>query len=38
MLSTENVVPVDDGVIALFLPRVMFYAPLMINAALFRPG
>jgi hypothetical protein len=32
MLSTENVVPDDHGVIAPFPPHVMFYAPFMTNA------
>jgi hypothetical protein len=32
MLSTENVVPDDHGVIAHFPPHVMFYAPFMTNA------
>jgi hypothetical protein len=32
MLSTENVVPDDKGVIAPFPPHVMFYAPFMTNA------
>ena len=31
-LSTENVVPDDNGVIAPFSPYVMFYAPFMTNA------
>jgi hypothetical protein len=32
MLSTENVVPDDNGTIAPFPPHVMFYAPFMTNA------
>lgn len=32
MLSTENVVPDDKGVIAPFPPHVMVYAPFMTNA------
>jgi hypothetical protein len=32
MLSTENVVPDDHGVVAPFPPHVMFYAPFMTNA------
>jgi hypothetical protein len=32
MLSTENVVPNDHGVIAPFPPHVMFYAPFITNA------
>ncbi|MBV8744439.1 MAG: hypothetical protein JO134_05300 [Xanthobacteraceae bacterium] len=32
MLSTENVVPDDHGVIAPFPPHVMFYAPFLTNA------
>jgi hypothetical protein len=32
MLSTENVVPDDKGVVAPFPPHVMFYAPFMTNA------
>lgn len=32
MLSTENVVPDDHGVIAPFPPHVMFYAPFFTNA------
>lgn len=32
MLSTENVVPDDKGVIAPFPPHVMFYAPYVTNA------
>ncbi len=32
MLSTENVVPDDKGVIAPFPPHVMFYAPFLTNA------
>jgi hypothetical protein len=31
MLSTENVVPDDHGVIAPFPPHVMFYAPFLTN-------
>src|ERR1700692_589809 len=34
MLSTENVVPGDKGVVALFPPHVMFYAPYLTNADL----
>jgi hypothetical protein len=32
MLSTENVVPNEHGVIAHFPPHLMFYAPFMTNA------
>lgn len=32
MLSTENVVPDDHGVVGHFPPHVMFYAPFMSNA------
>jgi hypothetical protein len=32
MLSTDNVVPDDHGVIAPFPPHVMFYAPFVTNA------
>jgi hypothetical protein len=32
MLSTENVVPDDHGIIAPFPPHLMFYAPFMTNA------
>lgn len=32
MLSTENVVPDDHGVVAHFPPHVMFYAPFTTNA------
>lgn len=32
MLSTENVVPDDRGVVAPFPPHVMFYGPFMTNA------
>ena len=39
MLSTENVVPVDDkGTIASFPPHVMFYAPYLTNADLGSDG
>ena len=38
MLSTENVVPDDKGVIAPFPPHVMFYAPFMTNADLGSEG
>src|SRR6202051_2574350 len=34
MLSTENVVPDDKGVVAPFPPHVMFYAPYLTNADL----
>ncbi len=32
MLSTENLVPDDNGVVAPFPPHVMFYAPYITNA------
>jgi len=32
MLSTENVVPDDNGVIAPFPPHITFYAPFLTNA------
>jgi hypothetical protein len=32
MLSTENLVPDDNGVVAPFPPHVMFYAPYLTNA------
>ncbi len=32
MLSTENLVPDDNGVVGSFPPHVMFYAPYMTNA------
>lgn len=32
MLSTENVVPDDHGIVAPFPPHLMFYAPFMTNA------
>lgn len=39
MLSTENLVPVDDqGTIAPFPPHVMFYAPYLTNADLGSDG
>ncbi len=38
MLSTENVVPDDNGVIAPFPPHVMFYAPFMTNAEIGSEG
>jgi hypothetical protein len=34
MLSTENVVPDDRGVVGHFPPHVMFYAPYLTNAEL----
>lgn len=34
MLSTENMVPDDKGVVAHFPPHVMFYAPYLTNAEL----
>ena len=34
MLSTENVVPNDKGVVAPFPPHVMFYVPYLTNAEL----
>jgi hypothetical protein len=37
MLSTKNVVPDDNGVVAPF-PHVMFYAPFMTNAGLCSAG
>jgi hypothetical protein len=38
MLSTENVVPDDKGVLAHFPPHVMFYAPYLTNADLGSDG
>jgi hypothetical protein len=38
MLSTDNVVPDDNGVIARFPPHVMFYAPFMTNAEIGSEG
>jgi hypothetical protein len=38
MLSTENMVPDDNGVIARFPPHVMFYAPFMTNAEIGSEG
>ena len=38
MLSTENVVPDDKGVVAPFPPHVMFYAPYLTNADLGSDG
>jgi hypothetical protein len=38
MLSKENVVPNDNGVIAPFPPHVMFYASFMTNAELGSEG
>ena len=38
MLSTENVVPDDKGVVAPFPPHVMFYAPYMTNSDLGSEG
>jgi hypothetical protein len=38
MLSTENVVPDDKGVLAPFPPHVMFYAPYLTNADLGSDG
>jgi hypothetical protein len=38
MLSTENLVPDDKGVVAPFPPHVMFYAPYLTNAALGSEG
>lgn len=38
MLSTENVVPDDHGVIAPFPPHVMFYAPFLTNAEIGSEG
>jgi hypothetical protein len=38
MLSTENIVPDDSGVIAPFPPHVMFYAPFMTNAEIGSEG
>jgi len=38
MLSRENVVPDDNGVIAPFPPHVMFYAPFMTNAEIGSEG
>jgi hypothetical protein len=38
MLSKENVVPNDNGVIAPFPPHIMFYAPFMTNAELGSEG
>jgi len=39
MLSTENVVPLDDkGTVGPFPPHVMFYAPYLTNAALGSDG
>jgi hypothetical protein len=38
MLSTENLVPDDKGVVAHFPPHLMFYAPFMMNADLGSEG
>jgi hypothetical protein len=38
MLSTENLVPDDNGVVAPFPPHVMFYAPYLTNADLGSEG
>jgi hypothetical protein len=38
MLSTENIVPDDNGVIAPFPPHVMFYAPFLTNAEIGSEG
>src|SRR5713226_6753103 len=38
MLSTENVVPDDNGVVGPFPPHVMFYAPYLTNADLGSDG
>jgi hypothetical protein len=38
MLSTENLVPDDKGVVASFPPHVMFYAPYLTNADLGSEG
>lgn len=38
MLSTENVVPDDKGIVAPFPPHVMFYAPYLTNADLGSDG
>jgi hypothetical protein len=38
MLSTENVVPDDQGIVAPFPPHVMFYAPYLTNADLGSEG
>jgi hypothetical protein len=38
MLSTENVVPDDKGVLSPFPPHVMFYAPYLTNADLGSDG
>jgi hypothetical protein len=38
MLSTENVVPDDKGIVAPFPPHVMFYAPYLTNADLGSEG
>jgi hypothetical protein len=38
MLSTENLVPDDKGVVAPFPPHVMFYAPYLTNADLGSEG
>ena len=38
MLSTENLVPDDKGVVAPFPPHVMFYAPYLTNADLGSDG
>ena len=38
MLSTENLVPDDEGVVAPFPPHVMFYAPYLTNADLGSEG
>jgi hypothetical protein len=38
MLSTENLVPTDKGVVQPFPPHVMFYAPYLTNAELGSDG
>ncbi len=38
MVSTENVVPDDNGVIAPFPPHVMFYAPFLTNTEIGSEG
>jgi hypothetical protein len=38
MLSTENLVPDDKGVVASFPPHVMFYGPYLTNADLSSDG
>ena len=38
MLSTENIVPDDNGLVAPFPPHVMFYAPFKTNAEIGSEG